>query len=113
MILTAKQIIGLPVYTKMGQSLGKVISFEVDTNTHLVSAYLVKSHSLMARFFQESLLIHTEQVITLKKDRMIVQDTLIPSEEPTKATLQSLEGKSMTAKEVAPYSLVEKSDETT
>lgn len=101
MILTAKQIIGLPVSTKMGQALGKVSSFEVDTNTHAVNAYLVKSSSIIARLFQDGLLVHTEQVVAMDKDRMIVQDTVTPTEEPLQEKLRNLEKKSVTAEEVA------------
>ncbi|MFH0805594.1 MAG: PRC-barrel domain-containing protein [Patescibacteria group bacterium] len=71
MFIEAKKIIGNKVVTQSGQSLGRVVDFEIDTSNQSISKYYVHS------FLKESLIINVSQVIEIKKDKIIVEDTLI------------------------------------
>jgi len=73
MLIKAKKVIGSKVTTKSGQSLGKVVDFEVDTSSQSISKYHVHS------FLKESLIIDINQVIEIREDEIIVEDTLIPA----------------------------------
>ena len=71
MFIEAKKIIGNKVVTQSGQSLGRVVDFEIDTSNQSINKYYVHS------FLKESLIINVSQVIEIKKDKIIVEDTLI------------------------------------
>lgn len=72
MLLNAKKIINLPVFTKNGSALGKVIDFEIDIDSHLVRAYFVRSG-----FLKREIIISRTQVISVTLEKMVVEDVEI------------------------------------
>ena len=77
MYLSAKQLKKVTVVTKSGQVLGKVVDFELDTETGLLARYHVKSNELITGLFENKLIIHKDQVISLDEQEMIVEDSLL------------------------------------
>jgi len=77
MRLSKEQLIGLKVETKSGQSLGMIRDFVIDTATHKIIQYLIKPNSLVKKITGELMIIHFEQVISLEKDKMIVDDNTV------------------------------------
>lgn len=77
MQLTAKQLKNLPVYTKSQEFVGKIKEIEIDSNTHSVRRYLVKSTQVVKILAGEELLISPGQVVCLDEQKMIVEDALI------------------------------------
>ena len=75
MKIFSHQLNNLPVETKSGQALGKISYYEMDTDTHRVLKYYVKSHKLV-RLLSKELTIDPEQVISITQEKMIVQDNL-------------------------------------
>jgi len=84
MKLTAKNIIGLAVYTQSGTHLGKVADFSFDTETQTVTQYTVKRSGLITDLWPKELLIHPDQVISLTDEKMVVDDNTIAGVETKK-----------------------------
>lgn len=74
MLLTKKQLIGLPVKTRSGQELGVVTDFELDIDQHTIVGYRVKKSKLLPDFVADELVIRPKQVVTISQDAMIVED---------------------------------------
>ena len=74
MLIAVKQFLGLPVVTKSGQKLGRVVNCLIETESQNLSQYEVKP-SLLTR---QSLLINRNQVIIIEKDKIIVEDSVAP-----------------------------------
>lgn len=75
MRINSKDLLSLPVETKSGERLGKVASFEIDCETHLIVNYYVRS--LKDLLFKDELIISPSQVISISKEKMIVEDAVI------------------------------------
>jgi len=84
MELTHKQLIHLPVVTKSGQSLGKVVRFSVDTESQHVAKYFVKSSVLIPDLFDNELIVYYRQVLSLTEKEMVVEDAVIKKQVPQK-----------------------------
>lgn len=72
--MKAKAIINLPVETKSGQKLGRVVDFEIDPLTGKITDYYVKSVNVIEGLFQKELIINQSQVISIDKKKMMVED---------------------------------------
>ncbi len=77
MYLNNDKLIGLPVFTQSEQNLGRVDGFEIDSSTHTVSKYFVKSSGLIEGLFKDKLLVDKSQVVSLDKEKMVVEDNII------------------------------------
>lgn len=80
MHINYKNLIGLPVETKSGLLLGKIKSFEIESETQTIFQYIVKSRSLISKFLSEGvgeIVIGCNQVLSLDKEEMIVEDILV------------------------------------
>ncbi len=84
MILKKQEIINLPVYTQSGQHLGKVVDFELSSNSHTIEKYIIRSGLIVGGILQKDLLIAPSQIIKLSKEKMTVEDTLTPEQELSK-----------------------------
>lgn len=73
MILNAKKIIGLPVETKDGGKIGKVVDINLDIESHIINSYAVKSGFIR----NENLIIGRNQVRSINDKKMIIEDSLI------------------------------------
>lgn len=72
--MTNKEIINLRVETKNGQNVGRVVEFEVDSLTGKITSYRVKSNNVIKGLFKDELIINQSQVISLSKEKMVVED---------------------------------------
>jgi len=84
MTLENQDLINLPVYTKSGQNLGRVDHFEIDQSSHTILRYYIKS-GLLKGLWQEQLIVHRSQVISINKEKMIVEDNVKAVLEQAKA----------------------------
>ena len=75
MKISNDHLVNLPVYTKSGEHLGKVASFELDLDTGKIENFYVKT-GLIEGLWHEQLLIHCSQVIEITEEKMIVEDTV-------------------------------------
>lgn len=72
-----KDLRGVPVFTKSGDKIGKLVGFLIDTNQHTVAQYLVSRSRLISRILPEELSISPSQVISLDVEKMVVDDMVI------------------------------------
>lgn len=73
-------MIGLPVETKSGLLLGKIKSFEVDSEAQAISRYVVKSRSLISKLLSEEvgeIIIGRSQVLYIDDKKMVVEDVFV------------------------------------
>lgn len=83
MTIDCKDLISLPVYTRGGLLLGKVKSFEIESETQTILQYAIKSRNLIGSLLTKrdrELIIHRNQVISISKDKMIVEDNVVKEE---------------------------------
>lgn len=80
MIINSKDLAGLLVETKSGLVLGKIKSFEIDSETQSVLRYIVKSRNLISKLLSKEaneLIISRNQVVSIKGEKMIVEDGVV------------------------------------
>ncbi len=85
--MTNREIINLRVETKSGQALGRVVEFEIDALTGKIVSYRVKSSNVIRGLFKDELIINQSQVISLTKEKMIVEDNVVAEIQPAKIKL--------------------------
>lgn len=74
MKISNKQIINLTVETQSGDVLGKIESFNLDTESQSVLEYNVKSSNLVVELVKSNLIVSRGQVIEINNKKMIVED---------------------------------------
>jgi sporulation protein YlmC with PRC-barrel domain len=65
---------GIPVITKSGQKVGKLVAYVIDAERHDVAQYVVSRTSLLAKILPDELLVAPSQVISLDAEMMGVAD---------------------------------------
>lgn len=81
MKITDQQLIGLPVATVSGQSIGKVVGLECDTEQHFIINYVVGASPLVTRWLglrTSVLIIARTQVVSITAEQMEVEDNVMP-----------------------------------
>jgi len=84
MFIDNKNLIGLPVETKSGLLLGKIKSFEFDSETQTIERYIVKSRNLIEKLLREELnelIVGRNQVISIDETKMVVEDGVVGGRE--------------------------------
>lgn len=74
MLIKSKDLLKLPVETKSGKLLGAVCGMEIDIDTHQIKKYYVKPSGLVKGLIGDVLIIDFSQVLSVTKERMIVED---------------------------------------
>lgn len=75
MKIQSSDLINLPVYTQSSRHLGRIDSFEVDIDTHTITHYHIKT-GLIKGLWHQQLVIATSQVISISKEKMVVEDNV-------------------------------------
>ena len=75
MRISSSDLINLPVETQSGAHLGRVSSFDIDLDSHKIVRYSVKT-GLIKGLWHEQLLIDPVQVVSISKEKMVVEDNL-------------------------------------
>lgn len=82
-MLSARDLLRLPVFTKGGVHVGRVVGFEFEAESQTIVRYEVRQ-SLLG----PPLLIHREQVVTIDNERMVVLDLAVPAPARTELAVQ-------------------------
>lgn len=77
MRLSKSQLLHLPVETRSGRQLGKIVDFTIDTATQTLVQYHVKSSTFVPGLFEQKLLVGRDEVISLTNEKMIVEDSAV------------------------------------
>ena len=75
-------LVNLPVYTKSGEHLGKVSSFEIDADSGKIENFYVKT-GLIEGLWHEQLVIHHSQVIEITAEKMVVENLELKEKLPS------------------------------
>jgi sporulation protein YlmC with PRC-barrel domain len=92
MTLPHNHLVNLPAYTQSGTRLGYVASFEVDELEQRIKRYIIKTHYGLVGLFDKKLIVNVQQVVSLSRERLVVEDAILqqPSAEsadlPVKST---------------------------
>ncbi len=81
-MITISKLFNLPVYTKSGTALGKIIDVEIDSLNQAVLRYYIKSSAGLLGLWQDNLIITAEQVISISDKEMVVEDLVITDKSP-------------------------------
>ena len=84
MLINFSHLKNLPVFTQSGLFLGRIVDLEIDADSQSIINYLVQRGRLVGRW-QKPLLIHRQQVISISKEKMIVEDAIAKQLETVKA----------------------------
>jgi hypothetical protein len=85
LMLDAKTLLKLPVWTKSQVRLGRVVSFDFDEESQMVVRWRVRPVGVTSRLVGGELLIGREQVLVITAERMVVDDLLAQELELAKA----------------------------
>jgi len=77
MIIPWDNLINLSVETQSGNALGAVSGVDIETETHAVKTFRVKSKGIIKGLLNDELLISSNQVISIDKDKMVVNDNAV------------------------------------
>ncbi len=86
MLVGLKNLLHLPVETKSGGKLGKVVEVNLDTDGHLVREYIVRP----ALFSQRTFLIRPAQVIAVTAEKMVVEDGALKATELSVSSMMAV-----------------------
>ena len=76
MISPATNVLNLAVFTTTGRYLGQVVGVEVDSSGRNIVAYQVAAKVPVIRLWRRRLIIGVEQVVSLTKQALIVEETI-------------------------------------
>ena len=81
MKISSNDLIGLPVFTESGEDLGKVDFFDFDIDASIITHYHI-STGLIKGLWHQKLVIAKSQVISISKDKMIVENNINKEPKP-------------------------------
>ena len=73
MKISNNDLINLPVYTQSGEHLGKVSSFEINSDTGKIENFHIKT-GLIEGLWHEQLVVSHSQVVEITGEKMVVED---------------------------------------
>jgi len=76
MKISSNNLIGLDVVTQSGQQLGRVTSFNIETDSQSILEYVVKPANIVKDLITKDLIIPRGQVIEITNDKIVVEDSL-------------------------------------
>ena len=79
MLMTNKQLTKLPVMTESNKEVGRIINFNIETESQSISSYTVKPIKLIEGLFKGNLLINRGQIIDIQKDKIIIENNFSKS----------------------------------
>ncbi len=80
-VVKGKKIIGLPVETESGISIGKIFDFELETASQSILRYYIRDKNILKEFFVPELIVYKEQVVFIDDNKMVIEDNVIKAEE--------------------------------
>lgn len=83
--LEEKKLLKLPVETKSGTALGRVLGFDVEVESQTITRWRVRPSGLASRMLSQPLVIAREQVLSITEEKMIVDDAVEKEMELAKA----------------------------
>lgn len=80
MLLNTRSFAGLPVETRGGVSVGRLVSADVDADTGRIATFHVKSGGLVSGLLSDELMIAWDQVVEWTDEKLMVADGAVPAD---------------------------------
>lgn len=77
MLINSRQLLGLPVFTKSRQPLGRLSSIDIDSETGVLSILHVATNRIVPRLVEDELLIAWSAVIEITGNEIVVMDNAV------------------------------------
>lgn len=74
MVLNTKALLGVPVVTRSGQTVGKVVSFDLDAATGRMQAMHVHAKGIMAVVMDGDSIVPWDAIIEMSLDQVVIAD---------------------------------------
>lgn len=71
-----KKLLKLPVEDVLGNKIGTISGFDIDVDSQRVIVYYVNAHAVV-RIVSQELTIHSDQVVSISNEKMVVDDMSI------------------------------------
>lgn len=81
MNVNSKQMQGVPVRTASGQSVGKLLSFDIDADTGRLAAIRVKISGVVPAMLGQEALVAWPQIVELSSTEVVVADGFVVERE--------------------------------
>lgn len=85
------QLAGVPVYTRSGRHLGRLVGFVVESDTHEVIQYAVKKSGTFELLLPKEFLVNRSQVISVSEEKMVVDDATVAEKADARKKKQAAE----------------------
>lgn len=79
MVLNSRRLIGLPVRTRSGERIGRVLGFDVDVDTGKLAAIRVRAPGLIPHFVDQEVSVGWAQVVSIDEKEVVVSDGTVPA----------------------------------
>ncbi len=79
MSLNSKALVGVPVRTKIGQTIGKLASLEIDPDTGRISALRVRVRGFVPGLLDDETFVGWSQVVSMDEKEIVVVDAFVPA----------------------------------
>lgn len=91
MLIENKKITNLKVETESGQEIGKVSSFEVETDSQSIINYKVSPSNLLKELISvgQDIIVNRGQIVDIKADKIIVDDNVVANKKQATNKLAS------------------------
>lgn len=73
-MIPLKELRRVPVETKRGLRLGRLVDVEIDEESHVVTTYIVQAGALTRPLVKKQLRIDRRQVLSVSRERIVVDD---------------------------------------
>lgn len=77
MILTTKQLIGLPVVTESRQTMGKLLGLSMDADTGHLVHLIVRTRGLVPGLLHDELIVPWNRVVRITEQEVVVEDGIV------------------------------------
>jgi len=81
MTVNSKDMQGVPVRTASGQSVGKLLSFDVDADTGRLAAIRVKISGVVPAMLGQEALVPWTQILSMSESEVVIVDGFVPERE--------------------------------
>jgi sporulation protein YlmC with PRC-barrel domain len=71
------QLAGVPVYTRSGNHVGRLVGFVIESDTHEVIQYAVKKSGTFELLLPKEFLVNRSQVVSVSEEKLIVEDAAV------------------------------------
>ena len=78
-----KNLLGLPVETKSGMNLGKLMDVELDVDSHLALNYHVQASQILPGFLSKKIIVGRHQVVAITAEKIVVEDNIVKELAPS------------------------------